>query len=142
MDRIVLPDALCRQMLRHAERVAPLEAVGVIGGRTDGRAEIAIELPNVAGPYEFLADPYAQYQAEMRIHRAKLEVIAIYHSHPGGGAAMSESDRVFAERWPCVQIVLVPDKAPGDPLRMRAYRMAGPRELDVPIIRVASPQLE
>ena len=133
MDRVVLPDAILRQMLFHAEPVAPLEAVGVIGGRPDGRAEIAIELPNGASPYEFLADPYAQYQAETRIHQANLEIIAIYHSHPGGGAMMSESDRLFARRWSCAQIIIVPDKPPGDPDRMRAYRMAGPRELELPI---------
>jgi proteasome lid subunit RPN8/RPN11 len=107
MDRILLSRPIYLQIVRHVTQAAPMEAVGIIGGLANGRAHSVIELPNLAGPHEFFADPFAQYQAERRFSREGLSVIAIYHSHPGGGTTLSDADRMGGARWNCSHIVIV-----------------------------------
>lgn len=68
-------------------------------------------MPNLAGPHEFFADPFAQYLAERRLSREGLSVIAIYHSHPGGGTELSDADRMAASRWNWAHIVIVPERS-------------------------------
>jgi proteasome lid subunit RPN8/RPN11 len=135
MDRIVLPGPLYMQIVRHVTRVAPAEAVGIIGELADGRAHVVIELPNLTGPDEFFADPFAQYQAERRLSREGLRIIAIYHSHPGGGTELSDADRLAGAQWNCAHIVVVPERSPDDANYMRAWRVAGSTDEMIPIIR-------
>jgi proteasome lid subunit RPN8/RPN11 len=135
MDRILLPEPLYLQIVRHVTRAAPMEAVGIIGERADGRAHVVIELPNLTGPYEFFADPFAQYQAERRLSREGLSIVAIYHSHPGGGTELSVADRSAGARWNCAHIVVVPERSPDDVNYMRAWRIAGNTTEAIPVIR-------
>lgn len=100
-----------------------MEAVGMIGGDREGVARLIIELPNLAGNDEFFADPFSQFQAEKRFSNEGLQVIAIYHSHPGGGLELSEADLVAAARWHCLQIVIVPELNPVENENMRCYRV-------------------
>ena len=123
IDVILLPDLLYRQIVRHAQVAAPMEAVGMVGGHANGRAVVVIELPNLAGPFEFFADPFAQYRAERRLAEAGLTLLAIYHSHPGGGLQLSPADVHFARRWPCAHIVVVPDATGQGRDGLRAYRV-------------------
>lgn len=123
MERIILPRRLHEQMLRHAKSAVPMEAVGIIGGDRDGLAHLVIELPNLADKNEFFADPFAQYQAEQQISKAGLNLIAIYHSHPGGGTALSESDRNAAINWDCAHIVIVPERYSEKNNYIRAHRI-------------------
>jgi|GEM_PF-2189279 len=123
IDVILLPDLLYRQIVRHAQVAAPMEAVGMVGGHANGRAVVVIELPNLAGPFEFFADPFAQYRAERRLAEAGLTLLAIYHSHPGGGLQLSSADVHFARRWPCAHIVVVPDATGQGRDGLRAYRV-------------------
>ena len=111
-------------MLRHAERDQPCEAVGMLAGDSSGTASLALPLANLAGPRAFLADPYTQYLAEKRIAAEGLSLVAIYHSHPGGGASLSPSDHAFAKLRDTTQIViaLAHDNCPQD---IRAYRVCG-----------------
>jgi len=135
MDRILFPEPLYQQIVRHVTRAAPMEAVGIIGKSADGRARLVIEMPNLAGSHEFFADPFAQYQAERRFAREGLSVVAIYHSHPGGGTDLSDADRIAAARWNCAHIVIVPERSPDDANYLRAWRISGNRAAVIPVIR-------
>lgn len=135
MDRILLSEPLYRQIVRHVTQAVPMEAVGIIGGLADGRARLVIEMPNLAGPHEFFADPFAQYQAERRLSREGLGVIAIYHSHPGGGTELSDADWQAAARWNCAHIVIVPERHPDDADYLRAWRISGNKVVKIPIRR-------
>lgn len=130
---IWLPATLAQQILEHTRATAPNEAVGLIGGHSDGHAVVVIPLPNLAGERAFLADPHAQFLAERRIAGAGLEIIAIYHSHPGGGLGFSAADRSFASPWACTHIVIVPGRAAGDDELMRAYGRGADDFVAVPI---------
>src|SRR5262245_42413429 len=92
---------------RHAHGAMPREAVGILGGYSDGRVIKVITLPNRAPDcFTFYADPYAQYCAEKEIKANGLEIIGIYHSHPHGAAALSPDDLVFASPWKCAHMVV------------------------------------
>jgi proteasome lid subunit RPN8/RPN11 len=121
VNAIVLPENVRAKLASHARREAPREAVGLIAGTSDGMAVASFELPNLGDRDEFFADPYAQYQAEVRIAAAGLRILAIYHSHPGGGTGLSLSDRLGARRWSCAQVVIVPGRTPAEPDRIHAY---------------------
>jgi proteasome lid subunit RPN8/RPN11 len=60
----------------------------------------------LAGPHAFLADPYAQYLALRRLREVGLELLAAYHSHPGGGLLPSAADIEFARWWPCPHVIV------------------------------------
>jgi len=135
MDRIVLSELLYQQIIRHVTQAIPMEAVGIIGGSVDGQARLVIEMPNLAGPHAFLADPFAQFQAERRLAGEGLGVIAIYHSHPGGGTTLSDADRAGAARWNCAHIVIVPERSPDDADYLRAWRILGNESIEIPVLR-------
>lgn len=136
MRTIILPEPLYSQIVRHARQEAPREAVGMIAGSSNGVAAVVQELPNLGNSREFFADPYAQYHAESCFERDGLRIIAIYHSHPGGGTDLSAEDRLCAARWLCAQLVIVPERASNDSEQVRAYRMVSGRPHEVPIRRV------
>jgi proteasome lid subunit RPN8/RPN11 len=100
------------QMLAHADRALPNECVGFLAG-VGMDVTFVIPLPNSRGSRSFFVEPYDQYLGEKRIKDARLKLIAIYHSHPGGCACLSETDLHFADRWDCIQVVIaisVPDR--------------------------------
>lgn len=96
-------------MLAHCRRDLPSEAVGLLSGR-GGAVERIDELPNIAPPPHdrraFLADPYRQFLAERAIAAAGMRPIAVYHSHPDGGAALSPEDLAVLGPRPLLQVVI------------------------------------
>jgi len=96
-----------------------------------GHATLSIPLPNRAGHKAFLADPFEQFKAERRLAQLGLKLVAIYHSHPGGGTQLSPLDLLFARRRACLQIVIALDREvlPGE--EMRAYQLIEDRAVEV-----------
>ncbi len=111
-------------MLDHAHRALPAEAVGMLGGTRD-RASLACALVNLGGARHFLVDPRSQYEAERRLSGAGLSVVALYHSHPGGGATLSELDVAFASRLPMLQVVIALARPHLPGCEVRAFRVCG-----------------
>jgi len=131
MEVIRLTSDLYRAMVDHAYAVLPAEAVGLLGGPVPGYATLRIPLPNRAGQKTFLADPFEQFKAERRLAELGLQLIAIYHSHPSGGAQLSPLDLVFARKRACLHIVIALDRValPGE--EMRAYQLMENRAVEV-----------
>ena len=120
---LVVPEELRLKMIEHAEREAPREAVGMLAGRGPV-VERVTPLRNCAShQHAFFADPYEQFKAERSFARDGLEVVALYHSHPEGGAVPSEADREFFAEWRCSQVIIVPSgKSQRSEPEVRAYR--------------------
>jgi hypothetical protein len=86
LQALIVPMELRRELIDHAERESPMEAIGMLGGRGT-RAIRVVPLRNrAADPHAFFADPYEQFLAERLFARVGLKIVALYHSHPGGGA--------------------------------------------------------
>ena len=63
-------------------------------------------LRNLAAGLEFFADPFDQYQAVRKIELGRERLIATFHTHPEGGAQLSEADRRYVFAVAPVAIVI------------------------------------
>lgn len=138
---LYLPAPLVTALWAHAEREAPRECVGALGGlRLDGPAErvqahAAYPLPNVAPRPEadYLADPGALVRALRGMQARGLEMVALYHSHPRGPARPSARDvQLAAYGVP----YLIADLSRRE---LRAYHLPEGREVEV-VCQLASPE--
>jgi [CysO sulfur-carrier protein]-S-L-cysteine hydrolase len=80
-------------MIAHAKAALPNECCGLLAG-TIVRDGSAVEIPTgkvakayplvneLASPREYLSDARSMLAAEKDMRRHKLEVLAVYHSHP------------------------------------------------------------
>jgi proteasome lid subunit RPN8/RPN11 len=108
VTRLILSRHLRDQILSHARSLQPKEAVGLLGGLSDGRVTLVLPLPNIALENKtFLADPFEQFSALRRLRSENLDLLAIYHSHPLGGADPSEEDLEYAKGWlSCAHLII------------------------------------
>lgn len=96
---LTLPPRLVAALWRHAEREAPRECVGALGGRPMTAEALALyPLANVAPDPErtYLADPGHLLRALRAMEAGGLSLVALYHSHPRGPAMPSRTDRQLA----------------------------------------------
>lgn len=120
---LTLSTELHRQVLSHARTSLPREAVGLLGGNATGQVMVVLPLMNIAaGNRAFIADPFAQFCALRRLQSENLELLAIYHSHPGGGVDPSEEDLAYARRWSCTHVIVAVGIDAQSDERLRAFR--------------------
>lgn len=129
MEELVLSRQAWECVAAHVRRAYPHEAVGLLGGRRDGRVSQAASLPNLAGERAFLADPRAQFEAERAFRRRHLVPLAAYHSHPDGTPTMSPADRALAHPSLLQLVVAISGAGCVD---VRAYQPTG-RMSEVPL---------
>jgi proteasome lid subunit RPN8/RPN11 len=80
------------QMRRHVALLAPQEACGLVAGQAD-RAHLVIPITNqLHSTVRFYMAPDEQLRAFIHMDELGLELIAIYHSHPGGPSHPSVTD--------------------------------------------------
>jgi [CysO sulfur-carrier protein]-S-L-cysteine hydrolase len=138
--RLTLPPAVQSDLFDHVRRALPQEAVGLLGGTSSGRVDIVLPLPNIAGDERtFFADPFAQFTALNRLRRNAQELLAIYHSHPGGGTDASQVDLEYARAWSCAHVIIAVDAGSGAGARMRAFRLAESGMIESVPIDVSGP---
>jgi proteasome lid subunit RPN8/RPN11 len=116
-----LPRPIFAAMVEHAERTAPDEAIGLLGGHPDGIVVSLKPLRNLAGRDKFLADPYDQYRAVRSFRERGLSPVAVYHSHPGGGTSLSTDDIRFARDLALVHVVVACARLGAEPAGTAAY---------------------
>uniref|UniRef100_A0A7C4PNI5 M67 family peptidase n=1 Tax=Anaerolinea thermolimosa TaxID=229919 RepID=A0A7C4PNI5_9CHLR len=91
--KIRLTRSHLQQMINHATQTLPEEACGLIGG-VAGEARLVIPVTNsLHSAVRFRMEPHEQLRAFQRFETEGLELLAIYHSHPTGPPAPSETDR-------------------------------------------------
>lgn len=91
-------------MRRRVQRLAPLEACGLLAGKYN-RVEMNLGVRNIdQSPVRFHMDPKKQWRAFQRIEAAGLELLGIYHSHPDGPELPSEQD-IGEAMYSVVQII-------------------------------------
>jgi len=129
---LVLPRQCEEQMINHARRDLPREAVGLVGGNAEGRAVAVLPLVNRIDIYGFFADPYSQYLAMKLIKKAALTPIAAYHSHPFGAPELSAADLHFGGRNGLIQIVIALGAASDAPV-VRAFKVVAGHPVRLPI---------
>ncbi len=98
---LLLPPALVGALWAHAEREAPRECVGALGGRVaeSGAEALALyPLANVSPDPErtYLAHPGHLLRALRAMEAGGLTLVGLYHSHPRGPARPSVTDTHLA----------------------------------------------
>ncbi|HWK41688.1 MAG TPA: M67 family metallopeptidase [Croceibacterium sp.] len=95
--KLVVTRAALATMLSEARISAPEECCGILLGRDD-RIEVAAPARNVhlTPKTHFEIEPQALVNAHRAARAGGPAVIGYYHSHPGGAAAPSATDRAEA----------------------------------------------
>ena len=82
-----------------------------------------LPLANIAeDDRSFIADPFEQFCALRRLKAENLELLAIYHSHPGGGVDPSREDLAYATQWPCIHLIIAASTLTTSDARFRGFR--------------------
>jgi len=112
------------QMMAHARAESPRECVGLLLG-SGGEVRLSIPLPNVSAEPEraYVADPRSLLEALQTADRDGMEVLAVYHSHPGGRPRPSPTDIARAV-WRTVYVIVVPETG-----EVGAYHLPGGEEV-------------
>ena len=119
-----------QEMVLHAEACLPEEACGLLGG-LGSRVSQVVPVENAEhSASRYRMDPQAQVDTLLGFEREGVELLGIFHSHPGGPAGLSATD-VREARYPeCVYLVL----SPGEGAWVgKAFRVDGEAVQPVPV---------
>ena len=97
---VILTKQQYDEILSHAEKHAPLEACGLIGGTLDGdvkTVEKVYLLTNTdASEEHFSMDPNEQFAAVKDMRSRGIGLLGNFHSHPASPSRPSEEDKRLA----------------------------------------------
>jgi proteasome lid subunit RPN8/RPN11 len=97
-----------KKIIDHCIAGYPDEACGILGGR-DGRVERVHCMTNARpGPVSYEMDPEEQFRVMKDLRQECLDLVGIFHSHPGGRAYPSAID-VEQAYWPGTNVQNYPD---------------------------------
>ncbi len=106
MLKLEIPKHIFKDMLEQAKSEAPIECCGILAGR-DGRAEKLYKMANAEHRCDhFMMEPEQQFEAVKDIRSNSLDMLAIYHSHPGTPARPSTEDIRLALTPNVVYVIL------------------------------------
>ena len=114
-----VPKTILEELRRLARDARPLEIVGMLGGQTLNEISVLVQLENTATEPErrFEASPASLVRGLKQLREARLELCALFHSHPNGPAMPSRTDLEHA-RWE--QPMLIVDATGGE---IRAWNL-------------------
>ncbi|MBE3589786.1 MAG: M67 family metallopeptidase [Firmicutes bacterium] len=121
-------------MVRHAKEWAPLEACGLVGGRTGpggGEALVFQPTPNeAASPVFYTVPPREILRFQRRLDEEGLELVAVFHSHPATPAYPSPTDVRLAFYPDAVYLIL---SLAAEPPVLRGFHIQDGAVREVPV---------
>jgi [CysO sulfur-carrier protein]-S-L-cysteine hydrolase len=114
-EMLKIPQSILDMVVTHAREGLPLEVCGILGGTADMVCSMYRISNRKASSTSFLMEPREQIAAMEALRLQGLEVLAFYHSHPGGPACPSDEDIRLAY-YPDVTTVIVSLEDPEKPL--------------------------
>ncbi len=128
---LTIPRPLYDAMIQHLQDEYPLEACGLLAGQ-DGVVSRQYPIENILrSPVAYEMEPTQQIQAIIALEEAGLELAAIYHSHPHGPSAPSETDVALAY-WPEAAYIIVSLQDRAAP-QTRAFAIREGRVAEIPL---------
>ena len=103
------------QMLAHLRSVYPQEGCGLLAGHGNCVSGVHPVDNILRSPVAYEMEPRQQVETMLAIEASGLDIVAIFHSHPHGPQAPSETD-VARAFYPDVRQVIVSLKDPGQPV--------------------------
>jgi proteasome lid subunit RPN8/RPN11 len=124
--RLSLPPAVRRAIAAHARDAYPAECCGFLVGRP-GRIDFAVRMRNLAPSarrYRIDDRAHIEVRKVLRSFEPLLEIVGVYHSHPDGTVAPSDTDCAEAHYPGWVHVIVAFD---GRRIRFGAFRIGGGR---------------
>lgn len=106
MDELLLAPGLIEEMIAHAAAHYPEEACGLLGGSGCHATRLHPVENMLHSPVAYEMEPLQQVRAMLDIEAEGQELVAIYHSHPGGLARPSVTDVAQAYYPDSAQIIV------------------------------------
>jgi proteasome lid subunit RPN8/RPN11 len=135
---LILTGAQRRAILDDCEARLPIEACGLLVGIDEPaglRVAEILPAPNVeAAPDRFEIDPHLLFATHRRLRaEPDLRLLGHYHSHPGGPARPSATDRARAYEAGAVWLVVAQPLVPNGQAELGAFLFDDPefRELAI-----------
>jgi proteasome lid subunit RPN8/RPN11 len=105
MKSLSLTKEQLQQMIAHVDKHAPLEACGLLAGRSS-KVETVIAVTNQArSKVRFVMEPIEQLKAFEWIESNGLDLVGIFHSHPAGPETVSPTD-IAEAAYAVVHVIL------------------------------------
>jgi proteasome lid subunit RPN8/RPN11 len=140
---LVIPASLLAEVIAHARAEVPLECCGLLAGHiADGVGVVSARYPIenvVRSSTEYETDPRQMLFAFRSMRERGIELLAIYHSHPGSDPVPSQRD-VAGNTYGETAAHLIVGPAGAEP-EVRAWWLtaAGYREVGVEVDRSSEP---
>lgn len=92
-ESVAVPPSLLQKMVNHAERTAPNECCGVLGGKGCVITAVYPVENETNAPDRFFGRPQDLFEATRKIRSNNEQMVGIYHSHPSSPPVPSDRDR-------------------------------------------------
>ena len=130
---IQVSEALLERIRREGERAYPTECCGVLAGHPGETKIVLRQLPvtnrRTDDPHRYLIGAEDLTRITGELHRAGLEVLGFYHSHPDHPAVPSSFDTEHA--WPWYSYVIVRVEQ-GRAIEVASWQLAADRSAMLP----------
>ena len=125
-----IPKSIFEQLQSMAASAKPLEIVGLLGGSELTRVSTLIPLENNASDptRRFEADRHSLVHGLKILRESRLELCALYHSHPNGPALPSKVDLENAQ-WDVPMLIV-----DAVTLTVRAWRLVDGSEVKLEVV--------
>lgn len=130
---LTIPESIQQQLFDHAKSLAPIESCGYLAGSGTDIIEFYPMTNNDNSPEHFSFDPKEQFKVVKDARAKKLELLAVYHSHPETPARLSEEDiKLFNDPNPVYLIVSLANNEQD----LKGFKVIKPTENEVEIYKV------
>jgi proteasome lid subunit RPN8/RPN11 len=138
-SRLILPSWIVDAMVEHARRESPRECCGLLAGVIDGAGGAVSQCfplrNDLASPTQYRTNARDLLDANKVMRKAKLEPLAIYHSHPASEPVPSRTD--LAENTWADSVIHVIVGLQGEIPQLRAWWLEqhGAEEAPIDMVR-------
>jgi proteasome lid subunit RPN8/RPN11 len=92
MDKLFVPRELIAEIISHCKECYPQEACGILAGQS-GVVKKVYKMKNIEkSSVSYMMEPVEQFTVMKEMREQRLEMTAIYHSHPVSAAYPSPKD--------------------------------------------------
>jgi proteasome lid subunit RPN8/RPN11 len=92
MDRLIIPKHILEVMFSHCRAGSPNEACGILAGMGNEVSKIYPMDNSEKSPVSYLMNSQEQFRVMKDIRENRLEMVAIFHSHPSSPPYPSPKD--------------------------------------------------
>jgi len=132
-EPLTLPRALYQELLAEARRALPNECCGLLAGHGRSVTRHFRAANALASPSAYEIRPRELFALFRRMREEKLELAAIYHSHPTGENFPSARDLERAYYPEAVYVIVWPRSDAMQPVRAFLLREKAAEELPVEV---------